>query len=47
MTGSNATMLSRELGTHLTGRHLSYSLYPYSFKEFLYFKEHSSSCQKR
>ncbi|MDI3484785.1 MAG: uncharacterized protein PWQ50_5 [Methanolobus sp.] len=43
VTGSNASMLSRELGTHLTGRHLSYSLYPYSFKEFLYFKKHISS----
>lgn len=40
VTGSNASMLSREMGTHLTGRHLSYSLYPYSFKEFLRFKKH-------
>ncbi|MFA0821638.1 MAG: ATP-binding protein [Methanomethylovorans sp.] len=40
VTGSNASMLSREMGTHLTGRHLSYSLYPYSFKEFLYFKKY-------
>lgn len=40
ITGSNASMLSREMGTHLTGRHLSYSLYPYSFKEFLDFKKY-------
>ncbi|WP_342306422.1 ATP-binding protein [Methanolobus sp. ZRKC5] len=40
VTGSNASMLSREMGTHLTGRHLSYSLYPYSFKEFLDFKKY-------
>ncbi|AFV24144.1 putative ATPase [Methanolobus psychrophilus R15] len=40
VTGSNASMLSREMGTHLTGRHLSYSLYPYSFREFLYFKKY-------
>ena len=40
VTGSNASMLSREMGTHLTGRHLSYSLYPYSFKEFLHFKKY-------
>nr|WP_321496800.1 ATP-binding protein [uncultured Methanolobus sp.] len=40
VTGSNASMLSREMGTHLTGRHLSYSLYPYSFKEFLRFKKY-------
>jgi len=34
-------MLSKELGTHLTGRHISFSLYPFSFKEFLKFKHHS------
>lgn len=43
ITGSNASMLSLEMGTHLTGRHLSYSLYPYSFKEFLYFKKYTFS----
>jgi predicted AAA+ superfamily ATPase len=41
ITGSNASMLSRELGTHLTGRYISFSLYPFSFKEFLRFKHHS------
>jgi uncharacterized protein len=40
ITGSNASMLSKELGTHLTGRHISFSLYPFSFKEFLQFKQH-------
>ena len=35
LTGSNATMLSRELGTHLTGRYKSFSIYPFSFREFL------------
>ncbi len=38
VTGSNASMLSRELGTHLTGRNIVFSLYPFSFKEFLTFK---------
>lgn len=38
ITGSNARMLSRELGTHLTGRYLSHQLYPFSFKEFILFK---------
>jgi predicted AAA+ superfamily ATPase len=35
VTGSNATMLSRELGTRLTGRYLRHELYPFSFREFL------------
>lgn len=39
VTGSNATMLSRELGTHLTGRYLEVKMYPFSFNEFLKFKK--------
>lgn len=35
ITGSNATMLSRELGTHLTGRYIQYELFPFSFVEYL------------
>ncbi len=38
LTGSNATMLSLELGTHLTGRYVTIELYPFSFREFLQFK---------
>ena len=37
ITGSNATMLSSELGTHLTGRHLDLELQPFSYGEFLRF----------
>lgn len=37
ITGSNASMLSRELGTHLTGRFIQKELYPFSFKEFIHF----------
>jgi predicted AAA+ superfamily ATPase len=39
ITGSNATLLSKELGTKLTGRHLSTELFPFSYKEFLAFKK--------
>lgn len=35
VTGSNARMLSRELGTHLTGRYISVELFPFSFLEYL------------
>ena len=38
ITGSNASLLSRELGTHLTGRYLSVELFPFSYSEFLLFK---------
>ena len=43
LTGSNASILSRELGTKLTGRHLSVELYPFSFKEFLSLKKEKPS----
>jgi hypothetical protein len=35
ITGSNASMLSRELGTKLTGRHIRHELFPFTFGEFL------------
>ncbi|MBQ7984551.1 MAG: ATP-binding protein [Bacteroidales bacterium] len=38
ITGSNATLLSVELSTHLTGRNLSFELFPFSYNEFLRFK---------
>lgn len=34
LTGSNAKLLSGELATHLTGRHHSIHLYPFSFSEY-------------
>jgi hypothetical protein len=37
ISGSNATMLSKELGTKLTGRHLSKELFPFSYDEYLSF----------
>lgn len=38
ITGSNASLLSKELSTKLTGRCVSIELYPFSFVEFLSFK---------
>jgi uncharacterized protein len=37
ITGSNARLLSRELGTKLTGRHLDFEMFPFSYPEFLTF----------
>jgi hypothetical protein len=37
VSGSNANLLSRELGTLLTGRHLDVTVFPLSFREFLGF----------
>jgi uncharacterized protein len=37
ITGSNASMLSRELGTRLTGRYKQIELFPFSYNEFLSF----------
>ncbi len=36
--GSNSKLLSGELATHLTGRHIDFILYPFSFREVLSFK---------
>jgi len=35
ITGSNSKLLSKELVTHLTGRHVLIKIFPFSFKEFL------------
>jgi len=39
VTGSSSKLLSAELATLLTGRHLMFNIYPLSFKEFLRFKK--------
>lgn len=39
VSGSNASLLSRELGTTLTGRHITKELFPFSYSEFCRFKE--------
>lgn len=38
LTGSNAHLLSAELGTRLTGRYLQVELFPFSFREYLRLK---------
>lgn len=37
ITGSNASLLSKELGTRLTGRYVPIELLPFSFREYLQF----------
>ncbi len=39
ITGSNATLMSSELGTRLTGRYVQLNLYPFSFREYLAYKD--------
>ncbi|MBU0570689.1 MAG: ATP-binding protein [Candidatus Omnitrophica bacterium] len=39
VTGSNASMLSKEIGTRLTGRYVPIELYPFSFHEYLLFNK--------
>ena len=39
ITGSNASLLSRELGTKLTGRHIDTEICPFSYTEFLLAKK--------
>lgn len=39
ITGSNANLFSEELGTRLTGRYMSISIYPFSFYEYAYYED--------
>ena len=39
VTGSNASLLSSELGTRLTGRHLAHEIFPFSYAEFLSYSQ--------
>ncbi len=45
ITGSNATLLSSEMGTRLTGRHISRELFPFSYQEYLQFKSETNTIE--
>jgi predicted AAA+ superfamily ATPase len=40
VTGSNSRMLSSEISTYLTGRYVSFGVFPLSFAEYLDFRKH-------
>lgn len=43
ISGSNASLLSKELGTHLTGRHISIEMFPFSYTEYLSFTNNKAN----
>ena len=45
ITGSNASLLSKDLGTRLTGRHLQHELFPFNYTEFLRYKNLENSTE--
>ncbi|MCL5774089.1 MAG: ATP-binding protein [Firmicutes bacterium] len=46
VSGSSSKLLSRELSSLLTGRHLSYNLMPLNFREYLSFKKINLKSEK-
>jgi len=47
ITGSNSNLLSGELATHLTGRHTDFTLFPFSFGEFLNYNKFNLEDEKK
>ncbi|MDR3302494.1 MAG: ATP-binding protein [Spirochaetaceae bacterium] len=44
-TGSNASLLSGELGTKLTGRHITKELFPFSYQEYCRFTRQKAAAE--
>ncbi len=40
VTGSNSRMMSSEISTYLTGRYITFRIYPLSFSEYMTFRKH-------
>jgi uncharacterized protein len=45
VTGPNASLLGKELGAKLTGRHLSFEVFPFSYAEYLMFSRKAGSAE--
>ncbi len=45
VTGSNSRMMSSEISTYLTGRYVSFEIFPLSFAEYLIFKRQYADVQ--
>lgn len=43
ITGSNAKLLSSELSTYLSGRYISFEVYPFSYQEYLCYYEQENT----
>lgn len=46
VTGSNSRMMSSEIATYLTGRYVSFQVYPLSFEEYLAFRREVTEVKK-
>ncbi len=45
ITGSNSKMMSSEIATYLTGRYVSFRIFPLSFREYLQFKSNYTTLE--